>query len=91
LIAFENVRLRLLAEPFQAGDLAVLAGLFELLDRFGPPSSSCSALIFFGPTRDVEHRHESGGSAAFRSLVVLQAARGDEFGDLLLGARRQCL
>ena len=65
--AFEDVRLRLLAEPFQPGDLAVLAGLFELLDRLDA-QLVVQGLDLLGPSPGMSSIATSpGGVAAFRS------------------------
>ena len=57
--ALEDVRLRLLAKPFQPGDLAVLAGLFELLDRFDPQLVVQRLDLLGAQAGDVEHRHQA--------------------------------
>ncbi len=49
------------------------------------PSSSCSALIFFGPSPGISSIATSpGGVAAFKLLVILQLAGRNQLGDLLL-------
>jgi hypothetical protein len=81
---FENVRLRFLAEPFQPGNLAIFAVLFELLDRFDSQLIVQGLDLLGSQSGDVEHRHESGWDRRLQVLVILQLPGGDEFGDLLL-------
>ena len=82
--AFENIGLRLLPKPLQAGDLAVFARLLKLLDRFEAEFVVQGLDLLWPQPGDVEHRHQPRWDRGFQVLVILQAAGGDEFGDLLL-------
>src|ERR1035441_4523262 len=56
--AFENVGLRLLPKPLQAGDLAVFARLLKLLDRFEAEFVVQGLDLLWPQPGDVEHRHQ---------------------------------
>ena len=77
--------LRLLAEPVQLGDLARLAGGFEL-SRWSPRRAvCCSAWIFFGPSPGMsQHGDQAGRDGGLQLVVVGQLPGLDEFGDFLL-------
>src|ERR1039458_10158648 len=55
-----NVRLRLLPKPFQPGDLAVFAGLFELLNRVDSQFVVHGLDLLWTEPGDVEHRDPPG-------------------------------
>ena len=77
--------------PFSTRDLAVLAGLLQLLDALDSQLVVQDLDLLGAKPGDVEHRHQPGRGRGLQLLVIRQLAGRDQLGDLLLDSPRQCL
>src|SRR5882724_2627065 len=72
--AVTNVRLSLFAEAGQFSDLALLAGLFEHLDRRYPQFIMEHLDLLWTQARYFQHPEQSGWEGRFEFLVITEAA-----------------
>src|SRR2546422_11336458 len=79
--SFANVLSGFFAEAFEVGDPAVLAGLFELLDRFNAEFIVQRLDFFRTYTWDFEHGDQAGRRGSPQFLVIRQLAGGAEVAD----------
>ena len=81
--AFENLRLRLLAEAIEHSDLARLARGFERLDGVHAQLVVELLDLLRPEAGDAEHLDEAGRDGGFQLVVVGEVPGGDELGDLV--------